>query len=189
MMIIVHFKGRNINLHEPAARVAQNSPKYATYSSCHQPYDPMPLSCNHPHNILSPTFRVVRDWPLTTQIVAILLCWRHPSILTLGNVLFQYDFFLHVLTLARCKSFNLEITLTSGEEERLLRDWRDGCIQFMEIILITRWDGTSPCQLRANCGDSAEMKRLCTFGRRCRRTRRENKKKSYSVSMETRGAT
>ena len=130
MMITVHFKGRNINLHEPAARVAQNSPNYATYSSCHQPHDPMPLSCNHPHNILSPTFRVVRDWPLSTQSVAILLCWRHPSILKLGNVLFQYDFFLHVLTLARCNSFNLEITLTSGEEERELRDWRDGYIQF-----------------------------------------------------------
>ena len=41
--------------------VAQNSPKYAAFSSCHQPHDPMPLSCNHPHNLLSPTFWMMCD--------------------------------------------------------------------------------------------------------------------------------
>ena len=61
MMKVVHFKGQNINLHEPAARFAQNSPKYAAFSSCHQPHDPMPLSCNDPYNLLSPTFR----WSVT----------------------------------------------------------------------------------------------------------------------------
>ena len=68
------------------------------------------------------------------------------------------------------------INIWGGEETGWKTEETD-IFSFVEIILITRWDVTSPSQLRMNCGDSEEMKRLCTLGRRGRRTRRENQEK------------
>ena len=71
------------------------------------------------------------------------------------------------------KILNLEITLTSGEEERQVERLKR---RIYSVSWRLSWLQGETEPVPAN-SDSAEMKRLCTLGRRGRRTRRENQEK------------